>query len=65
MGSPDNLTTKSIIFPSLGRRGGLASPEITRTLYLVTKSSVAFAMESAGFGGSDIVEGEVTGWEVR
>jgi hypothetical protein len=31
--------------------------KVGRTLYFVTKSSVAFAAESAGFDGSDIAEG--------
>lgn len=38
---------------------------VVRTLYLVTKSSVALAAASAGLGGSDIVDGGVMGWGVR
>lgn len=61
-GSPNGLSTKSVIFPPLGCDADLHPLGVRRTLYLVTRSSVAFAAESEGFVGSDIVgEGQWVG----
>jgi len=66
---PDGLTRKSIIFPPLESQVDSHPLGVRRTLYLVTKSSVALAGESvglegsAGLGGSDITEGGEMGGE--
>ena len=56
---------KSIIFPPLESQVNSHPLRVRRTLYLVTKSSVALAAESAGLVGSDIAAGEEVGREVR
>ena len=60
----DGLTRKSIIFPPPESQVNSYPLKVRCTLYLVTKSSFALGAESAGLGGSDIVEGgEMLGGE--